>query len=968
MQNDQIRHPHSGAPRLQQAHWKFLDPVRHMKLTGIKNCALIALFIAFSLHTLQIQSATFDSADKYYEDALLQYKRKDFTSAIIQLKNALQLDRDHLPAKILLGKAYLGSGEPHAAEVQLRRARQQGADEDLVAVPIGNSLLSQEKYQQLKEYISRARRAPEVDSKLMVILGIAYTQQLKFEEADLAFNKAHALDPLNPEPLLAQAGLALNKNDLDTVQDRIDLLRKLTPDSPDLMLVEGDLYLRKNNLDLALNNYNKILQKNPDYVTAKLRRARILLDRGQYDVVIAELQPLWEEELYEPEAVYLYSTALSRSGNTALANKVLEDAGRKIDYLGASLVDKHPTLALLSATIAYNRGDQLKALENAQKLVKNLPMYAPGRILLGKIYMDLEQPQDALDSLEPVYSLQENNPDFLSLYGRALLELGKYPDAIKQLERAAELSNDPKALMADIALAKIAMGEAERAMKDLETAVSNGQADIQSGALLAYTQLADGEKAKAEATARLLLKQQPENPVLHNLLGTIAAARGDVSAARQRFHQALGFDPTYTPARMNLIKFDIDEGKLDKAEKQLLVLLQDEPDSFQILTGLAHVTEMKNDLEASALWLEKLWAKHPDALSEILHLIDLYQQLGQEEKALFVAQQLRDKHTRNFDVLIALINAQIATGKRQDAIDTIKLSLRYTVDFTVAQLLEIAKKQIQVEDTNGAYSTLGRCLIQEPDFIPAKVELIKLETLLRDYDKALLLADQVIDAQPDSALGHILKGDILEFAGREDEATAVYEKTNAIWPSTELHLKILKRLQRKGLTKQALVPLEKWASSHPEDVEAQFGLAVAYIDVHLYDKAIELHQALLKQLPEDASIHNNLAWLLQHTGQEDALVHAKKAFRLRPEDPAILDTYGWVLSETGQLDIGLRYIRQALSRSSKDPAARYHLALLLSRLKRNDEAKNTLTDLLKDNQQFREIDEARSLLAQLEKQ
>jgi len=73
-------------------------------------------------------------------------------------------------------------------------------------------------------------------------------------------------------------------------------------------------------------------------------------------------------------------------------------------------------------------------------------------------------------------------------------------------------------------------------------------------------------------------------------------------------------------------------------------------------------------------------------------LTEVYQSLGQADKALTTAVKLRDKHTKNFDALIALINTQLAAGKKQDAIDTIKLSLRYTVDFSVEQLLNIAKK------------------------------------------------------------------------------------------------------------------------------------------------------------------------------------------------------------------------------------------------------------------------------------
>lgn len=361
-----------------------------VEIKRTKIYSAIGLLLILCLQPIFSQAVSFNSADKYYEDALIHYQKKDFTTAIIQLKNALQLDNKHLPAKILLGEAYISSGNPEAAEVQLRRARQQGADEDLVAVPIGNSLLSQDKYQKLKDYISRTRRSPEVDSKLQVILGIAYTQQLKYRDADQAFNKARSLDPGNPEPLLALGSLALNYGDLDTAQTLVDALRDLVPDSPDLWLLEGDLYLRQNKSKLALEFYNKILQQNPDYVTAIFRRSRILLDKGQFDVVIAELKPLWEEELYDPEAIYLYSTALARSGNTALANKVLEDASRKIDYLGADLLDKHPTLTLLSATIAYDQGNYLKALESAKKLVGKLPDHRQSRMLLGRINMDME--------------------------------------------------------------------------------------------------------------------------------------------------------------------------------------------------------------------------------------------------------------------------------------------------------------------------------------------------------------------------------------------------------------------------------------------------------------------------------------------------------------------------------------------------------------------------------------------------
>ena len=52
-----------------------------------------------------------EKASKFYEDALVRYEKKDLDGAIIQLKNALQIDRNMLPVQVLLGKALLGIGK-----------------------------------------------------------------------------------------------------------------------------------------------------------------------------------------------------------------------------------------------------------------------------------------------------------------------------------------------------------------------------------------------------------------------------------------------------------------------------------------------------------------------------------------------------------------------------------------------------------------------------------------------------------------------------------------------------------------------------------------------------------------------------------------------------------------------------------------------------------------------------------------
>jgi len=58
------------------------------------------------------------TANDYYEDAVIRFNQKDYKGAIIQLKNVLQQQADMIPAHLLMGKAYLLDGDPAAAAVK----------------------------------------------------------------------------------------------------------------------------------------------------------------------------------------------------------------------------------------------------------------------------------------------------------------------------------------------------------------------------------------------------------------------------------------------------------------------------------------------------------------------------------------------------------------------------------------------------------------------------------------------------------------------------------------------------------------------------------------------------------------------------------------------------------------------------------------------------------------------------------
>ncbi|MCP4040633.1 MAG: tetratricopeptide repeat protein [Gammaproteobacteria bacterium] len=117
--------------------------------------------------------------------------------------------------------------------------------------------------------------------------------------------------------------------------------------------------------------------------------------------------------------------------------------------------------------------------------------------------------------------------------------------------------------------------------------------------------------------------------------------------------------------------------------------------------------------------------------------------------------------------------------------------------------------------------------------------------------------------------------------------------------------------------------------------------------------------------PKDPMVLNNLASLHATRGDNRALGYAEQAHRLAPKHPAINDTLGWILVRKGNPEQGLKFLREAYSRASREPAVRYHLAVALKELGRTTAAIRELEGLLADGESFADVAAARALLDKL---
>ncbi|WP_372740136.1 tetratricopeptide repeat protein, partial [Neptunomonas sp.] len=112
-------------------------------------CRAGVLILTFSCLTPLAVADNRQDVGVYFEDANKLYYQDELPEAIIQLKNALQANPQHLPSLLLSGEIYLQQGDPKAAEHALRQALIFGADSSLVVLNLAKSYLQLGNYQRI---------------------------------------------------------------------------------------------------------------------------------------------------------------------------------------------------------------------------------------------------------------------------------------------------------------------------------------------------------------------------------------------------------------------------------------------------------------------------------------------------------------------------------------------------------------------------------------------------------------------------------------------------------------------------------------------------------------------------------------------------------------------------------------------------------------------------------------------------
>ncbi len=943
---------------------------QHMSIGGgARSVAVLLRHLRVMICVLLLVSGVSQThaqdAPDLYENALVLFEQEDFDAAIITLKNALQADGGHLPARVLLGRSYLHAGWARAAEKELRKARSQGADANLVLVPLAGTYLATRKYDDLLSEIPNHGHNPQVDYEISLIHGHAYIALRRFEEAQNAFERADDLVPEKAAPLVGQAMVALGEERTDAAEDLANLALRRNSNSAEAWYVKGNVARERRQSEEALAHFDRALSHDSGHLNAHLRRASTLIDLDRLDDAAADLEYVKEHSVFDVQAVYLNALIKARKDDSDGAREELNVAQEMITSLPSEVVAAHSPTLLLSALIAYSDGRPSDAMERLTLFRQENPGHLGARKLLSQILLEGGDARSARDLLEPLLVKAPDDATLHQLLGEVYMELNRFDLASEMFEKATELSDVDADLQAQIARSEVGRGDRVKALGILRDALLAQPESITAGIMLAQLHLEGEEYAEAIEVLRRLLEEHPQNPTILNLIGTAHAAKNELPEAIAAYDQALALHADYLPSLVNLAKVERLSGDREAAKARLKDVLTRAPDEVESMSELATLAEEEGDLETALFWLEKVRAARPGAIKQQLRLVELYLSANEPETAAIIARELELRHPETLNVLLAVGLTEIAVDRPQAAARVFK-RMGELASNDPRWLLEISQYQVRVNAWEGARWTLEKAVTADPSFVEAQTALAGIETRLERFEAALARAEGLLEAEPDTAKGYIVKGEIFMENGRFEDAAKVFRTGLQKQPSAELVIKTYRALQAAKQPGTGLAVLEQWLETHKDDYEVRRTLALGYIYSGRAADALEQHEQLIKVLPEDIALMNNLAWLYQELGDPRAIEFAERAYARAPNHPDVLDTYGWIKVESGEPSEGLQYLREAHVRNANSAEVRYHIAVALSRLGRDAQALKELRKLVTlELLDFHGAAEARELMARL---
>jgi putative PEP-CTERM system TPR-repeat lipoprotein len=872
--------------------------------------------------------------------------------AVIFLKNAVSAAPQDADAHLQLGVALLRTGDTASAERELRSARQYGASDQRVLPVLFTVMLARsEDGQLLAQFPAPAEGdTSPIASETLRARAVALNQTGDQKGAVASLDRALAFDR-SPVNLLARAELARSMENTDLALKLIDEALSKSPKNVLALVTKVDLLRQTNQNDKALAAANTLVQFYPDSAEALMTRAGVYLQLQQHDKALADIDASLKDVPGMTLGVYYKALAMEEA-------KDVKQAWDLAQTLPPGFVNSRAAISSAVGQMAINAGQLEIGTSILSAAVQNFPKDVDARVRLAARYLQLKDPDHALQTLEP--TADSSDPRVMVLLAQAYDMQHQYDKSIEYLEKASANGVGGDFLKRQIALTNLEAGNLDTAINELTKINIAAPGDAQSAGPLIEALLRKNDDTKALDVATKLATAAPTNPYGPLYQGELLRQSRDLDGAVSALSQAIARDNKFVPAMYERAVVLAERGDLQAADTDLRSILSSDPNDMMAQIEIARVAMQAGQNDKAAALLEQAVAAHPKEALPTLLLSSFDMQQGHKDKAAAAIASFLDKVPDDASALAMQGQIQLAAGKADQAVATFnQLASTYPKSPQI-QLLR-ATALAKTGHANDATSAFQQAVQLAPSMQAAHMGLIALALASKDDAAALSAAQAYATQQPGPASADTLARTYVTL-NRVEDAVNVLTQSQAQYPNSTTLIAVATLLGKQGDTKKADDMLTDWIAKHPDDMAAR----IAYADTLLAadPTAAEVqYNAVLKSQPYNLAALNNLGWLLQQKDPKRALLYCERAAKIAPNSASVLDTLAWTKWQLNDKAGALPLLERAHASDPKSGEITYHMVVALDGNDQHAEAKKILAELLASNESFTDKQAATALQA-----
>jgi putative PEP-CTERM system TPR-repeat lipoprotein len=911
----------------------------------------ILLFLILSfVSTFHVSAQTSKELLTLAEMAL---QHKEYSSALIHLKNAARQDPQNKTIHLKLAQLFIITGQGVQAEVEVSKAKHFGASPAEIAVLSAKAKLLQGKFEELSENIDLLDLPQQEIARLRAIQGHSFYEQRKFLQARQMFQRAIRLAPDKLEVKLAQARLYQLEGKIDEQKALVKLLLDKYPDNAEVLLVAGNFYRGQADYSKALELFQLAGKIQPSNVNVWFGIVRSYIGMKKYNEAKIEIQKVLTSYPEHQVANYLLSVIAFEEGDFNRARAAIE-----IVLKGEKR--KYEALKLLSS-IQFQQKEYTEAEKNLKKYIKHHPGDINAQKTLASIYLKRKQGVLALDILNKIEAPQD--PYIYSMIATAYIQTGNKKQSQLYFKKSQQLSPNNRTILRHIQKTKLEAGET----LDIDFTDTSYENFIDEGYIPILNFLRKEEYKRAQNVIRGYMKKMPESALLYYLLGSSFLYQGQDDQASQNFKRAIKLDPDLIEPHIYLAKLYQKLGEERNAEREYREVLRIQKTNDQAMVALAGIALRKGNETEMLKWLNKSRRLNSASLASREVLEKNYREKGELKKALEIAYEMVRIQPQNVSLLLKLANNQKSVNRVDLAIKTFQQIVELIPEQSSAWF-GLGRLQYLNGSIKASSKSFNKVLELDNNNLAAKVILTQIDIKTGQLRSALKRANDIKKTHPESPAGFDMAGDIYIAMNQPGSAIEQYNQSVKLNYASDTYLKLFSAYNRNNQSSKGFEKLKEWVQRHPEDLALKEALAITYQRKGRLQKSLQLYQQILQTVRDNDRILNRAALVALQLKNPMSMEYADLAMSLDPKSAKNKDTFGWILfNNNNDSAKAEKLLQEAVNASPSNPDFRYHLAVLLANKGDKVGALKNLYLTMGTESEFENKTEARKLLARLKK-